>query len=403
MNPYASKRLWIGVAVPIKNQKYHRGTQVITEFDSDHVVVSPVITLESLLHYSIEQVWHVGAQLLLGPSSHSDNPGAREITEISSVDSDSQVTATGDILFKYKEGDPISGVGNLLPMGWLPSSVDPDEIAPLGIRDTEYGNTAVSGGVYDNYRFYCSGTENFEMTQRVYDLLLPQTQYRFGVFYKADFDATGPDFNVSITDGAGEFYTETIRSRAEGNMATWTFHVSHKASAFVPGTEGITSTAVDYCDIKLPLFDNGVGKTRVWLDAPFLAHAQRTSAYLEGLYEFPEYPVLGSLAWNWTTFIQERRLANGELREFDPTGGGGRTKKHTLSCQFENVSADFFDTLNIFLQWQNEGNDLVLITGEQFYGASLPPVVIGRMRLTQVSKASWALGLRSFNFTFTER
>jgi len=411
----------MGVAVPFSNYKYREGTQLETTLASDGptyngVSLDWVFTIVPPSGASINQIiLSAKDQILLGPSTHPDNPGAREIVTVNSTTYPSVLHVTDQPTYLYLTGDPITGVGTRLAGNWEPSTDDVFDVTPDGIRDTAYGATLIDAGVYDQYRNRIRLQSGTYLDQAIgEECLLANTQYLFGCFYKFPaYDVGGPDLGVAVYDAAAcgtgdQIISQKIHYRSAGAQTTWKMFLSttlEDSSTFTKdGWRGVTGSSSTDCVIRFPLAHGGTTGANSWYetDMPFLCHAQRTDDFRAGIYTFTNYPVLGSTQWSWEDQIRSIRLANGELREYDPTGGGGRIRKHTYQCQFENVDATFFDNLIALQRWQEEGNNLVLITGEQYYGGSIPPVLIGKMKTGQVGKRSWALGLRSFTFTFTE-
>ena len=415
-----ARNLRMGVAVPIKNMKYRLGTSFNTTLSADGPTWDGGSSTWVLFTYitspaALTQIFlSKKDQVLLGPSTHPDNPGGREIVLVDSTTYPGTIHILDEPAFLYLEDDPVSGVGERLAGSWDPSSDDVNVVSPVGIRDEAYGSELVDAGVYDQYRNRVRIEPGQYLEQNLGNILLSDTQYLFGCFYKmTGFDSNGPGLAVSVYDLSGlgtpdQFISQYVRRRTEGTVTDWTFFLSStledQAVFTRDGTNGVTSGTPEVCVVRFPAAGGGSGNNRTWVesDMPFLCHAQRTSGYRAGIFTFDHLPVLGSVQWSWINNVKQIRLANGELREYDPTGGGGRVRKHTFRCQFENTSSDFFDNVNTLQHWQEEGNDLVLVTGEQYYGGSLPPVLVGRMTTKQVNKKSWALGLRSFSFTFTE-
>ncbi len=410
-----ARNMRLGVAVPIKNMKYRFGTIFDTVLNADGPTDGGgdwYFTVDPTIPASLSQIFLSDKdRLLLGPSTHSDNPGAREIVTVSSTTYPSTIHVDDEPTYLYLDGDRVSGVGERLPGNWDPSDDNVSVVSPAGLRDQAYGSEAVDGGVYDQFRCRVRLASGEYLRQDLGNLLLPSTQYLFGCFYKVtSYDTNGPNLAVLIHDdaaGTNAVISETIHYRSGGQVNDWTFFLSDTQEGdptFTASSKGVTSSAPDGCWLRIPWAHSGNPGDNTWfeLDMPFLCHAQRTSDFRAGIYTFDHLPVLGSGKWSWTDGIRQVRLANGELREYDPTGGGGRIRKYTFSCRFENTSADFFDQITTLQRWQEEGNDLVLVTGEQYYGGSLPPVLVGRMSTKQVDRQHWALGLRSFTFTFTE-
>ena len=424
-NTNAAVYMALGVAVPLRNVKYRQGTTLNTELASDGptgpVVVDSVnnwyISVTSPTVASLNQTFRsTKDQVLIGPSTHPDNPGGREIVLVNSTtDASGRIYTITEPTYLYLAGDPVSGVGEKLAGSWDPSTTAFDDLIPLGITDTAYGEDAVIGGVYDSYRNYLVVEADTYLQQELAtDALLSNTQYLFGCFYQMPIkDSSSPDYYVSIYDQSGlaasdRFLHQVLHRGSQGALSDWTMFTSEtlpSTSIFArDGVNGVTGSAPSACVIRFPYGIGGGATLRSYCmsDMPFLCHAQRTTAYKDGIYNFDHFPVLNSSTWSWVDSIRQVRLANGELREFDTTGGGGRTRKHTFSCRFENTSSEFYDNINSLHKWQEEGNELVLLTGEQYYGKTLPPILVGKMATKRVDKGSWALGLRSFTFTFNE-
>lgn len=413
----------LGVSVPIKNHKYRLGTRWTNALSSTGPQGTPGNYYFVSETDSFTPVWprqcfeNSISRILVGPSTNTANLGAREILTVASVTHPNQIYVVEDPQFQYNIGDPLSGIGERMPGGWQLASDDSNgpswtEVLPGGIRDKGYGADPLDRGVYDAYRFklQINDSNNQHVEQSFQDgAFLASTQYLLGFYYKITFpaSASGPAFYAQLSVGGTNIINEQVREQADGDVLTWTYwdsRTSADAGSFSVGVNGVTTaTPTTPLILRLPKPVGGsANNNTIELDSPFICHAQGTDDYLSGIYTFDELPAYGSMVWTPRTFVQQTTLASGDKVSYDPTGGGGRIRKWTLTCTFENVNASFYDQLMILQEWQDEGNDLVLITNEEQHGSSLPVVLVGRMSHAPVGRKHWDMSQRSFQFDFVE-
>lgn len=418
--------LQMGVAVPLKNTKFRYGT-TIRRVLSTSGPTKPgeywQFVITEVTPY-LAQVMSAGEHLLVGPSTHSDYKGLVETFEIASIETGGIINVVGTPAYSYLAGDPVTMTGDLLASNWTPSSNDTTKVQPSGIRDDSWGIQARRTGTYDEFFQQVTLERDQYLYQRIpAKYFLPSTQYIFGCFYQVSFlDPDSPTMTIALkmdlnnSSGNQGVIGQTLRRPSDGSVSTWThIQTSTKSQAQTedafefdpinPGG-GVTPDPVSEAEIRWPQCSGGaltVGKrTVIRTDCPYLCHAQLTEDYREGIYTFREDPVLGSRAWEVRGSEIEIELANSDTIQMDATGNMGRRRKHTFSCDFENVKDSFLMNLQRFMEWQRKGNLLVLITQEHNYSSAHPPVLIGRMALTRSQPRHWDLARRSFSLTFNE-
>jgi len=115
----------MGVAAPLGNTKFRWGKELQGTLDAD-------ISTTGTVSFSIDpraavpgwdQTFRIGDQLLLGPSSHSDNAGSKEYVEIVTITNGNVTIPSPGTVNKYLSGDSIGGVGSNLAENWLPGDL----------------------------------------------------------------------------------------------------------------------------------------------------------------------------------------------------------------------------------------------------------------------------------------
>ena len=420
--PLNLRYMQLGVSVPIRNRKYRFGTSWTNTLSVAGPQGAPGSKYFTSQAASFTPVWprqcfeNTISKILVGPSTNPANLSAREILTVSSVVHPNQINVIENPQFLYAIGDPISGLGDRMPGGWqlysdagTPTHV---EIEPQGIRDKSFGASQVLRGVYDafHFRLDINDSDNQHVEQR-FDAgaFLGNTQYLLGFFYKIVFPpSAGPEFHVQLSmSGTTNIINEVVRLQVGGDVTNWTYWrstTSEDVGSFATGVNGVSvENPTTPLVLRLPKPVGGIPNDfTLWLDSPFICHAQGTDGYLAGIYTFEELPAYQSGNWAFRTFVREAELANGDLISYDPTGGGGRIRKWTFTCRFVNISDAFLSQLLILQEWQDEGNDLVLVTNEERHGVSFPVAMVGRMELSGIGREHWDLTQRSFTFTFNE-
>mgnify|MGYP001561035538 CR=1 FL=1 len=98
-------------------------------------------------------------------------------------------------------------------------------------------------------------------------------------------------------------------------------------------------------------------------------------------------------------FVEEyNTLANGDKYPNHPFGNPNRSKKHRISCVFEDAPLDIYQKLKILEMWQHNGYNLNLHT----HLPEMPEVLTGRMKLGDATKGIFDFKRVSFEFSFME-
>lgn len=118
----------LAVAVPVKNHKFEFGQNYVCMLQNGIDVNAQYIQIDNTIYTGADLIVQYRNQILLGPSSHPDNPGATEHVTVSGAYPLSTAGYTRFYLlnknnkYKYDAGDRISFYGTGLAGGWTMSS-----------------------------------------------------------------------------------------------------------------------------------------------------------------------------------------------------------------------------------------------------------------------------------------
>lgn len=411
----------MGVAAPIRNPKFRYGEEL-------RGTLSAALNTTGNLTFSLtdkatspgwNQVFRAGDILQLGPSTHDDNPGAKEFVTVDAI-----VNSPGSITvqepagntFKYNVLDPINGLGTNLPRFWRPHGTN-DALAlatnfdgifsdfgpPVSIREFP--------GTSDPFRVKIDGATtqkgiSYLLTSN--SAIIPRTLYRVGFHYKVSWtggtSANYWTFGLSDDNGVTNFLTGLFASKSAGDKTVWTSYLSPLVTTnfSAPGTLGVSSDDPTTLLLYFMTSLGGGGSTTLQLDCPYVCHAQGTTSYAEGIYEFEWLPDLGSVGWE--DHLDRKSISDGLNieRYFDPTNRLGRSSRHSISCHYTHAPQSMWEVLQQFDWWQSQGYSLVFVTGEAGYGNYFPAVMTGKMELSNYQRNMWDQRRVSFNFTFIE-
>ena len=397
----------LGVAVPLYNSSFRYGADFYGEVATTISKNDTSCTLTNISLSEFENLVGDNDMILLGPSTHTLNPGATEEIKIdgniSKSGSNYTLNTSDAINYYYKPTDSISGVSSYFPQGWsfTRNSATVTKYKLCRLLDSDIGSNYETGIAGDD--FYClkikySGTST--SSQSIYqildtDLLLPSTYYRIGGTYKIKWDAgIGASlFALTLYDStAGAVINQNyLFNYSASQPITWTlFNSSVGQSISNP------SACKVYFTHNTP---SGISGCTLYLDAVYVEHAKDTDGDSSAVYTFTEMPLFGSESWQFEDFQKKLEAKDGGLRFFNTTGR--MTERAVFSCSFENVSQSFFENLNTLRQWQLEGENLVLHTTENATSI-LPSILIGKMELNKIRQGSYDKTKKSFDFIFRE-
>jgi len=356
----------MGVGVPIKNNSFRFGTKKETTLNGSAAAAQKVINVDNTSP-TIANLLKSDDRFLIGPNSSSQS----ETGLIYSV-SVAEITAQGNLTYSYADEDPITFTGTLLPEAWTVSG----SLTPYGI--SYYG---VGSGKDDDYCIYGLGAGSGYFEQQIakfagLSVLEASTKYRGGGYF-ADGNSVG-DFSIYDDTPGSAFLTVAL------NGGGWAARTA----------TGTTSATPEVCYVRIE--STGVGL--IGADCLFLEHAVGTDDAANGVYTFDEYPVLGSVAVETRETEIETQLLNNTLAVFDPFNSQGKEIKHTVTAEFGFCAQTFMDNLTKLQRWQRKGNLLTLHTDLD----NIPPVLYGKMYITNRRKDFYDVTRSSFTFTFKE-
>ncbi len=363
----------------------------------------------------------------IGPSSNSSNLYATEekIVDTGCISDDgtsSAIDFTENLLFAYNTGDPVSGVGNYFPDSWTAetytniNSFNGDIYwhprlqglnLPISDRDTSDLRTFTTYGVDDFYclKYFVEPTTNPIQLRTIakYDFsvgdLLASTYYRLGCFYRykvTDFAPGVVRVRLDAYDGSSTIMEDNWILTATSNIekSSWI----HSVSVTTKTASSLTSAG------NITFYDDSYGlhKLMLNLDAVYMEHARLTDDEANAVYKFTELPAFGTSTWIPKDFTQKNLLLGGTESHIQQDDR--KNVRWTFNCRFENCSTDFWKNLQILSMWQKLGYSLSLHTAEH-WGSSpfrTPPVIFGKMKITNINKSSWDRSKKSFTFTFLE-
>ncbi|MFV2014201.1 MAG: hypothetical protein ACC656_02135, partial [Candidatus Heimdallarchaeota archaeon] len=130
-------------------------------------------------------------------------------------------------------------------------------------------------------------------------------------------------------------------------------------------------------------------KFKFYIDDVYAEHAGGVNyAATDGSLDFGRYqvyPITDSLKIDYTTRTGSRSLY-------------GKKDKLMIKTNLEFMSQDFWDQLDILLNWQYKGYSLNLHVNIN----DLPYSIVGKMTLKNIVKDTWDLSRRSCQFEFLE-
>jgi len=409
----------IGVAAPIKNPKFRWGEELNGTINTalnttGNTTISVVDRAAAPGWNQVFREWDV---LQIGPSTHDENPGAKEFITanvVSNAPGSITIKETAGNQFKYNSGDPVGGIGSNLSKFWLPyGTTTPISLAVNfdGIF-SEFGSPVSRRefpGVSDPFRAKIESAVNnsgYYFVNPTDTGILKRTVYRIGFYYKVSWTSgTSGFWTIGLGDTASTVFLITpFRTKAAGDQNDWTLFISPEVTPDFtnPGSNGVSNDLPTHVFAIFNLVSVGGVTSTLQIDHLFACHAQGSDSYDTGLYEFEWFPDLGSVSWtDWLDRKEVRDGLNIE-RYFDPTGRMGKHSRHSFSCHFSHVPQTMWDTLQAFDYWQSQGYSLVFLTGEAGYGGQFPSVMTGRMKLTGYQRGLWDQRRASFTFNFIE-
>lgn len=400
----------MGVAVDIKNHQFRHGTAVYAEIDSTYSAATPTTTLsiKNTTSY-INYILGAGDKVVIGPSTHTDNYGAKQELTVSSLSLVSMVF-TENVIYSFNSNDPITGFGTYFPSSFVFKQITNSTITPYNLYRLNNTNETTSDyGVDDMYAFKYKAKRSatsdvvVKIKQELSTgSLLPNVIYRLGGYYKIELSIAGGSalINWYLKD-LGETITliDGINLAPQYSYTTTTWEEFYTTASSNTFSQSQLDTILLLHQICLYNSVNTNDYATVWFDNLYLEHAKGTIDQSSGVFTFTDYPTAGSHKWDEIDYEQVIELADGSEKRFNSSGR--RSSRWKFSCNFENVSETFLRQLRILEQWQKAGNKLVFHTNETAE-MNHPPVMIGYMDLPGDSEILWDLTKATFSFQFTE-
>ncbi len=428
-----SRYLKLGVAVPMKNHSFMKGTA----FDSECTVLDPGRGDNAIAYISqtptLFATLNKGDMIKIGASTNDSNLRATEELMVSKVvqDNDSfgiiSLDSTNSVLFHYSKPDKISGVGNYFPDSWSAPTASvinafggdifyipkldglnlPDYSDMVSGADKTNLETFTTYGIDD---YYCSkilmrkssGTGSVDVLRYNFGIgdILESTYYRIGFFYRYKIynQQQSPGIvrgKTQFHDGSSLLTDSTYFSKSSNyEESDWRLYVGDT----VQTASSLSSAGYILFNLKLT---GGISLPRLLhnIDCVWVEHAKWTDDDTDGVYTFTEHPALGTQTWNFEEFRQVSRLAIGTNRYGQKDGR--KRPRWRFSCRFEDVGSTFWKNLLILQQWGKLGYKIVFHTSEEF-SYRVPPVIMGKIKLKNIQKNSWANEVKSFTFMFEE-
>jgi len=363
----------MGVGVPIKNNSFRFGTKKETTFSAGEAALQTILSVTETSP-TLSKLLRANDRVLLGPNS----AGQSETALVSSTGSGTITIPSPGVTYAYSSGDPVTFIGTRLAEAWDISGTHTPASIDGGGKDDDYAQQLSFGGVDGARKFYqtlstVAGLSQFEAT----------TVYRFGC--NLDVAGSSAVVGVAVNDGSSDFITGTASAAGYSSLASYT----DTGTSAAIGSLGAGEIYFDY--------DSGTVDT-VNIDCVYLEHASGTDDAASGVYTFDEYPALGSVGIETRETEIEAQLLNNTLAVFDPFNSQGKEVKHTVTAEFGYCAQTFMDNLTVLLRWQRKGNLLTLHTALD----NIPPVLYGKMYITNRRKDMYDVTRSSFAFTFKE-
>jgi len=231
--------------------------------------------------------------------------------------------------------------------------------------------------------FYdASGTSYYTYIYQRVRLEVPEATYRIGVYGKSCSGGT-------ITCYASGNYYDSI-----GDLTSWTSLGTITSTSWTELTDTHTFSSVDdlnpFGSVLFKIQMASGSDKRSYLSEFFMEHALETSGSASGVYDIPDYPDVNVVIKPSKVL---RNYGDGDFFEIE---------KYDISMQFSNVDKTTYVELQKFLNWQEQGDMLVLHL-EEPYTDSYPSALYGTMSLGgMVTKEIWNPDKCTFTLKFLE-
>jgi hypothetical protein len=384
----------IGVGVPIKNRSFKIGT-----YGEDQLAAAYTSGVTLSINSDQRNLFGTNDYIVIGPSNNASHIGKSETAKIATVLSN-KINLIASLDYNYAVSDYISGIGNKVAAGW-----SPDNTYANGVRCEGFDHDGKEHNSAQKFRAVWSPSSGTTYEYRrlrqtiVANTFIPFTAYRIGFYYKFVLNILDPELFCVVNDGVSDFINGVLV--ANNNVSTYTLftHVATTNSAFAFKVIGESAGLID---ILIGADQVGAGDPvdgTVYIDQIFLEHAKGTDGAGAGVYTFTEYPEFGSIQWERIDSFRRVQLRNLATKIYDSSGTSGKQYLHKISAQFDNVSEDFYENLIELMNYQLDGNFLVL---HQDSVPKITPTLYGIMSITGLKHNMFDLSRVSFTLTFEE-
>ena len=389
--------LWqLGIEVPVRNNKFDDFAQR-AYFESDTTSGARVFTVDKdgtdIDLRTADYVLTPGIEVTLGPSTYSGFEGAVETVTVSVLDQSGSTyyfDATANLLYDYSEGDQIQF--KTKPVGWTANlSGGYLDSRKYSMADPyKYGNSAITYGAGHSVRIDRTAAS----TSYVHSIIRKSglnTLLNSNGVHRASVWAKSATIDLGYASCIIGEYTAN-----DNQITTNQFDVDPGVTWALKSTTFTPNADANKAEIDLRI-TNGVAARQVMdFYSPIIEHAAGTSGSGTGYVALTEYPESGSIRYDKLTMNNSAIMLNNTRKDFDASGGRIR---HWMTAEFLNVSqATYDDFMQLERACIEDGANIVLRPNID----DLPPVMIGKIKISNAGKTFWNFGYRSFSFRFEE-
>ena len=392
----------LGVNIPVANNDFKEVNRILffkATVTSGAALVLASDTSATDIDATVNPyVLNPSMTIILGPSTHVNNPGAtEEITILTAavVTGVTTVTATAALKYDYMAADPMTI--RSLPKSWT--------------MVTETQTTGRQVSVEEGYKFGADNKINFGVgngskiirtnagggagadTHKIVSPLTGINSVRTGAyshirngFYYKETGVNGfSKISLKEYSSAGSLLA-TKSPAVLASASSWT---AFSAVWTTAGMAANTSQLAVYVDIQQP----SSASTNLWTTLHTIEHAQDTDDESSGYYTFDDIADKGSFDYGYILAGAKISLVNGTTTYGQPQSN---TVRWFITCFFGQASDALYQNLMVMNEHQRHGNDLVLRTGIE----DIPPVLIGRQTVTALKKHRADLTYRNVQYAF---
>jgi len=334
----------------------------------------------------------VGDLLVLGPSTHANNPGVTETVVISTIANSTPfaIVTVSSIQFDYEEGDDITI--RSVPRGW---TFETTQLAGKAIsRDTAslFGASSPNGKVNRPQKFSVQidrtdnggSNDNHALSQiSGLNTFLSDNFSHFAVHTVHKNTGSGGDINLEIQQYNADLSSGSKNNTDLADSATYT----QESNAF--------AIVANKSRLEIALRVQPSTSESVNLDMFCASHAQGTDDETSGIWTEDTQSDQGSIRYDYITMGKNIALANNTMVRHDQAGG---RRRYFVTSTYTDVVQSVYDNFMILQQFNDEGGNIVFMA----FINDLPQIMIGKIRVSAFNKQEWDYGRASFSFRFEE-